>query len=346
MPEAEAAVVWFDQIGISDRPVAGGKGASLGEMTGAGVAVPPGFVVTTHAFERFLETLEQQAPVRGAVEALNPADLAAVTTQSESLRRRVIDGAMPNEIDQAIRGALARLGDAPVAVRSSATTEDAVDASFAGLQDSFLWVLTADQAIARVRECWGSLYSTESITYRRERALPESGVAMGVVVQQMVDARAAGVMFTRSPTTGDKSVITIEGAWGLGSSVVSGEVTPDRWVVGKVTGEISVRDISAKHVRHSPSAQGGIDEIETDPYERTAPCLSDPELLALRELGRKVERHYGRAQDIEWALDRSGRILLLQSRPETVWSVKDAAPVKAPEADPLKHVMSIFGGRR
>jgi pyruvate,water dikinase len=255
---------------------------------------------------------------------------------------------MPAEVEQAIRAAHAELSPngEPVAVRSSATTEDAEDASFAGLQDTFLWVLGADQMVARVRECWGSLYSVESMTYRRKQDFPEEGVAMAVVVQRMVEARCAGVMFTRSPLTGDKSVITIEGAWGLGSAVVSGEVTPDRWVLGKITGEISVRDISDKHARQVPAPSGGIQEVENEADMRKAPCLTDNQLLALREVGRRIERHYGKPQDIEWALDHDGNVLLLQSRPETVWSAKDAAPIAPVAANPLSHVMNIFGGRK
>jgi pyruvate,water dikinase len=350
MSDSSKPIAWFGEVGIHDRPTVGGKGGSLGELTqigsGAGIDVPPGFVVTTHAFEQFLDALEASAPVRARVESVDPGDLGAVTKLSEQLRRRVVEEAMPPEIEQAILAAYADLGADTVAVRSSATTEDAEDASFAGLQDTFLWVPGAAETVARVRECWGSLYSTESITYRRRQAFPEESVAMAVVVQQMVDARTAGVMFTRSPTSGDKSVITIEGAWGLGSAVVSGEVTPDRWVVGKITGEISVRDISHKHAKQVPAPQGGIVEIELEAAEADAPCLSDEDLQALRDVGRKIERHYGRPQDIEWAVDKEGRILLLQSRPETVWSAKEAAPIAAPLGDPLKHVMNIFGGRR
>ena len=169
---------------------------------------------------------------------------------------------------------------------------------------------------------------------------------MAVVVQQMVDARTAGVMFTRSPLTGDRSVITIEGTWGLGSAVVSGEVTPDRFVIAKITGEISVRDISDKHIQHVPAAGGGVEEIEMAEDLRREPCLSDAEISELKEIARKVERHYGRPQDIEWAIDRDGKIFLLQSRPETVWSSKEAIPVAKPAENPLTHVMNIFGGRR
>ena len=342
---------WFADVGLANRPTVGGKGGSLGELTKAGIAVPPGFVVRTGAFERFLQALEAQAPMRARVEALDPDDLAAVTACSAELRARIEKSALPADVEAEIRAAHAALGhelaEGPVAVRSSATTEDAEDASFAGLQDTFLWVIGPEEVLAKVRTCWASLYSTESMTYRLKQRLPEAGVAMAVVIQRMVDARTAGVMFTRSPTTGDRSVMTIEGAWGLGSSVVGGEVTPDRWVVGKITGEISVRDISDKHVQHLPKAGGGVEEVDTPEERRREPCMSDEELAALKDIGRKVERHYGRPQDIEWAVDRgSGKILLLQSRPETVWSSKDAAPVAKAAPDPMLHVMSIFGGRR
>jgi pyruvate,water dikinase len=198
----------------------------------------------------------------------------------------------------------------------------------------------------QLRNCWASLYSVPSIAYRRKHGLPEAGVAMAVVVQQMVDARTAGVMFTRSPTSGDRSVIVIEGAWGLGSAVVSGEVTPDRFVVGKITGEISVREIRDKHIQHVPLVAGGTAEVETPAQMREVPCISDAELMALRDVGRRIEKHYGRPQDIEWAIDRQDCVRILQSRPETVWSTKEAAPVAVPKDNPLHHIMSVFGGKR
>jgi pyruvate, water dikinase len=340
---------WFADIGLQDRPSVGGKGGSLGELQRAGIAVPPGFVVRTGAFERFIRGLEKASPVRSRIEALDPDDLGAVTARCAEVRARVEAAQLPNEVLEEISAAHAALCErdnpAPVAVRSSATTEDAIDASFAGLQDTYLWVTDLAQTLQRVRSCWASLYSLESVTYRRRKALPEDGVAMAVVVQRMVNARTAGVMFTRSPVTGDRSVITIEGAWGLGSAVVGGEVTPDRWVLGKITGEISVREISEKLIRHVPAAGGGIESVPVPQELRNAPCLSDAELQALRGIGRNVERHYGRPQDIEWAVEGE-QILLLQSRPETVWSAKEVAPVARPAADPLAHVMSIFGGRR
>lgn len=347
---ASPYIGWFAQLGLDDRPSVGGKGASLGALTVAGISVPPGFVVRTAAFEEFIGALERDAPLRGCVEALHAADLEGIETLSAELCARVEAAPLPAGLREALRGAHAELcaanADAPVAVRSSATTEDAEDASFAGLQDTYLWVMGAEEVERQVRACWASLYCVPSIAYRRRHGLPEAGVAMAVVVQQMVDARCAGVMFTRSPTTGDRSVIVIEGAWGLGSAVVSGEVTPDRFVMGKITGEVSVRDIRDKHVRHVPLPTGGTQEQETPGELREAPCLTDVQLEQLRAIGRRIEKHYGRPQDIEWAFDQQGQLRVLQSRPETVWSAREAAPVAAAKENPLHHLMSVFGGQR
>jgi pyruvate,water dikinase len=349
VPSSEI-IGWFADIGLSDRPTVGGKGGSLGELTRANIPVPPGFVVRTAAFERFLSALEKDEPIRATVEALDSHELDKILALSQHLRARLEGARMPDDLNSEILAAHTELcgegNNPPLAVRSSATTEDAADASFAGLQDTYLWTIGARATLRYVRSCWASLYSAASITYRRKRELPENSVAMAVVVQAMVNAQKAGVMFTRSPLTGDRSVITIEGAWGLGSSVVSGEVTPDRFVIGKITGEISVREISDKHVQHVPAAGGGVGEAETPEELRKVPCLSDAEITALRDIARKVERHYGRPQDIEWAIDYAGEIRLLQSRPETVWSSKERGPVAKPVENPLQHVMKIFGGRR
>jgi pyruvate,water dikinase len=329
----------------------GGKGGSLGELHRAGINVPPGFVVRTEAFEGCVDALERRSPVRARVEGLGAHELQVTAAVSRELRTRIEDAPLPAELQQEIRDAYERLGESgpppAVAVRSSATTEDSADASFAGLQDTYLWVTQADAVMRKIQSCWASLYSPESLSYRRRLGIAESTVAMAVVVQTMVDARTAGVMFTRSPMSGDRSVITIEAAWGLGSALVSGEVTPDRWVVAKITGEISVRDISDKALRHAQSPAGGVEELAVEQSLRREPCLSDEELASLRAIGRQIERHYGRPQDIEWAIDRHTReIMLLQSRPETVWSNKDNQTVATRVSDPLLHVMNIFGGQR
>ena len=343
-------ISWFAEITLHDRPRVGGKGGSLGELARAGVAVPPGFVVCTAAFDRFLGALEKEEPIRRRVESLDEHDLNAIADVSKRVRARIESKPLPEEVRANLLTAHVELCggalDSPVAVRSSATSEDAEDASFAGLQDTYLWLAGAEATLHSVRSCWASLYSVPSIAYRRKHRLPEAGVAMAVVVQRMVNARAAGVMFTRSPLTGDRSVITIEGAWGLGSAVVSGEVTPDRFVIAKITSEISVRKISEKHIQHVPAPGGGVRESEVPHELRAAPCLRDDEIVALKDIGRGVERIYGRPQDIEWAVDHAGEIFLLQSRPETVWSAKEQTPVARPAENPLQHVMRIFGGRR
>jgi len=344
-------ISWFRDISLADRPTVGGKGGSLGELQRAGIDVPPGFVVRTSAFEDFIAELERQDPVRSRVAALAADDLEVMGAALRELRARFDTAALPADLEQQIRAAyqaLTETGHTPVvAIRSSATTEDGSDASFAGLQDTYLWVMQVDEVLRRIRHCWASLYSLESLSYRRRQRIDEATVAMAVVVQTMVDARTAGVMFTRSPISGDRSVITIEASWGLGSALVSGEVTPDRWVVAKITGEIPVRDISDKAICHAPAPGGGIEQLPVADALRREPCLADEELQALRAVGRQIERHYGRPQDIEWAIDRhTRRLMLLQSRPETVWANKELQPAATSATNPLLHVMSIFGGRQ
>jgi pyruvate,water dikinase len=284
------------------------------------------------------------------VAGLDADDLEALRRASADIQGAMLSHTLPTTLRQALREAYSKLFDggapAPVAVRSSATAEDSAEASFAGLQDTLLWILDYESLERALLQCWASLYSVPSISYRRKREMPEKDVSMAVVVQRMVDSRTAGVLFTRSPTSGDRSVIVIEGAWGLGSAVVSGEVTPDHWVVGKITGEVTVREISQKHILHAPRPEGGTQEVEVEAARRSVPCLSDAELQQLRDLGRRIERHYGCPQDIEWAFDQDGMLRVLQSRPETVWATREARPVSQAHDNPLNHVMSIFGGKR
>jgi pyruvate,water dikinase len=344
------SISWFADLGLADRPAVGGKAASLGELTRAGIAVPGGFVVRTEAFEQFITVVEGSNAIRSSVATVDAEDLHAIQQCSARIQGAILAHGLPQPLRTALHAAHARLladtGEGPVAVRSSATAEDSADASFAGLQDTLLWVTGTDALERALLQCWASLYSVPSISYRRRRSMAENEVAMAVVVQKMVDARKAGVLFTRSPTTGDRSVVVIEGAWGLGSAVVSGEVTPDRFVVAKITGEITVRDIRDKHRMHVPHASGGTRDIDTPEDLRNEPCLTDAEIGALREAGRRIERHYGSAQDIEWAFDQNGALHILQSRPETVWAARDAAPVACARTNPLEHVMSVFGGKR
>jgi pyruvate,water dikinase len=340
----------FDKLSIGDVPIAGGKGASLGELTRAGAHVPPGHVVTTSAYHRVIDVLDADGSLRHAIGELDPADADAVGAATAGIRAMIEAAPLPADVEQAIRDAYARIpGPGPevaVAVRSSATSEDGANASFAGLQDTFLWIIGADGVVGHVRRCWSSLYSVESVTYRLQRGIGEDGLAMAVVVQQMVPARSSGVMFTRSPLTGDRSVVFVEASWGLGSAVVSGEVTPDNWMVNKITGEVVRSTISTKVRRHRPDpvARRVVDE-DVPAQLRTVPAVSPDELRALVDVGRAVERHYGSAQDIEWAISEGGDLFLLQSRPETVWSGREAGPVAAPAAHPFDHVVAMLAGR-
>ena len=339
-------VRWFAGIGLADRTLVGGKGASLGELTGAGIRVPPGFVVTTEAFEAALAAIDPDAAIRAQIEHLDPADLARMSAAADTIRERFVSAVLPAAITAAVSAAYQVLaGPAlPVAVRSSATSEDSDDASFAGLQDTHLCVQGTDAVLRSLRACWASLYGRESVSYRLRLGLPERQVAMGVVVQRMLVSRASGVMFTRSPVTGDRSVIAIEAGFGLGSAIVSGEVTPDKYVVNKVTGEIVQRTLSAKALRHVAASDGGVRVEALGDSEQRLPALSDHEVRELAALGKQVERHCGTPQDIEWAIapDEQGteRIHLLQSRPETVWSRRELPPVAQPAARAYDHVLA------
>jgi pyruvate,water dikinase len=340
---------WFAELSLDDRDSVGGKGASLGELTRAGIRVPPGFVVLTTANDAFMKTADPDDEIVGMISALDKDDAAAIDRCSETIRNRLRAADIPSDVVDAIRTGYAVIGeenmDRPVAVRSSATCEDSEDASFAGLQDTYLWTIGADDLVDRVRDCWASLYNTESVAYRLRLGIPESQLSMAVVVQEMIDAECAGVMFTRSPTTGDRSVVLIEGSWGLGSCIVNGEVTPDRFVVNKVTGEITTRDVSAKAVEHRPDPNGsGTVEQDVDSERQSVSCLDDERIKALWQTARAVERHYGVPQDIEWAFsrDRAQPLYLLQSRPETVWANRESAPAAKPTARAFDHVLTAL----
>jgi pyruvate,water dikinase len=227
------------------------------------------------------------------------------------------------------------LGAPAVAVRSSAVGEDSAEATFAGLQDTYLWVRGADRVRAAVRDCWASLENPEAVSYRERMGGPPP--AMGVTVQTMVDAAVAGVMFTCNPVSRDPSTVAINASWGLGLAVVGGEVTPDEFRLSKVTGELLHRTIGPKEVQYV----AGAERVEVPPERREVACLDDEQLAALVDLARRVERHFGSHQDVEWAIDAEGELHLLQSRPVTT-----AAPKReAGSGSAMDLVMKTFGGR-
>ncbi|PZG22520.1 PEP/pyruvate-binding domain-containing protein [Nonomuraea aridisoli] len=274
----------------------GGKAANLGELTKAGLPVPPGRVLTTQAYRRIAHGLETSGD-----------DLAA------RARRHLLEAPVPPDVRDAIVAAYASLGDdVPVAVRSSATAEDLPFASFAGQQDTFLNVVGEQAVVEAVRRCWASLWTDRAVAYRESNGIDHASVSLAVVLQVMVDASVAGVMFTANPVTGRRREIVIDASPGLGEAVVSGAVNPDRFVV--FDGRILERRAGDKRVAVRPLPAGGTERVET---AVSGLCLTDGQVRELAALGARVEEHYGAPQDTEWALDRDGRFLLTQARPIT-----------------------------
>lgn len=289
-------ILFFEAIGGADAPQVGGKGFSLGQMAAAGLPVPAGFVVTTQAYQRLAK---------------------------QGIRS---DGDFCHELEDAYRS----LGDGPVAVRSSATAEDAADTSFAGQQETILGVEGIQALFDAVERCWRSLHTERAAAYRARQGIDESQIAMAVVVQRLVAAEAAGVLFTRDPLDADGTRMLAEASWGLGEAVVSGRVTPDRFHLDAATGAVLDRRLGAKHLRIT--ARG---EEPVPPEMQREFCLSDEALSQLAELGRKVEAFYGDPRDIEWAL-AGGAFHLLQARPITVATAAEREAVRTEILGELK----------
>jgi pyruvate, water dikinase len=323
-------IAWFDRHDPALEPVLGGKNTSLGIMTMAGLPVPPGFAVTAAAYRRSLTDTGVDADLGRMVSELDVDDSAALGRVATEARETITGTPLPQWLVEQIDAAYATLSercdraDLPVAVRSSATCEDQPDASFAGEHDTYLWVRSAESVREHLLRCWASLYTERAICYRRQMKYGEDGAAMSVGVQQMVMPRTSGVAFTLNPLNGDRSQVAIDASWGLGEAVVSGSVTPDNFLVDKVMGDITSRVISDKTVEHVLDDGDHVVEREVEEERRTTPSLSDDEVRAVAALARRAERHYGKPQDVEWAIDpllpADASVVLLQSRPETVWS--------------------------
>ncbi len=339
-----ALILWFDEVGSGDAPLVGGKNANLGELTRAGIPVPPGFAVTAYAYKKFItETGIAEKIYKTIRETVSGRRSPKSYEEASRKVRSLIEATEPPEevvkaIKEAYRKLCERVGkEVFVAVRSSATAEDLAEASFAGQQETYLNVKGEDEVVKKVLKCWSSLFTPRAIFYREQKGFRHEDVLISVGVQMMVDAKSAGVMFTLNPVTGDRSQIVIESSWGLGESVVSGSVTPDEFIVDKETLKIIERRISEKTVeRIRDPRTGEVVEVEVPPERRRAPSLTDEEVVRLAELGKLIEAHYGRPQDIEWAIDKNlpfpDNVFILQSRPETVWSVRKAEePVKRRE---------------
>jgi pyruvate, water dikinase len=348
-----AHIVWFDRYDRDlHKPFVGGKNASLGEMMMAELPVPPGFAITTNAYGQMWSDAALVADINEMLRGIDHADYAANRATADRIRARIEAAPVSDEVVNDIADAYEALcrhcdvDDVPVAVRSSATAEDLPDASFAGQQDTFLWICGTDNVVLNVQRCWSSLFTDRAIAYRHSMGYLHESIAMSVAVQKMVDPIAAGVAFTLNPTNGDRSQVAIDAAWGLGESVVSGEVTPDNFLVDKVLREVVKREISDKAIEYRVGDDGVVDKVDVDSERRTASSVTDEQLIGIAMLARRAEKHYGCPQDVEWAIDRhlpeGENIVMLQSRPETVWSQKPTAPISKSSGDALSSIVSTL----
>jgi pyruvate, water dikinase len=344
-------VAWLDDAPAGDPELVGGKAAGLSRLGRSGLPVPPGFAVTTGAYRAFARQPQVSQRLAAIVAHAN-GDADGV---ADAILELFEAAPLPPRVERAVREAYGELASreagtsAPVvAVRSSATAEDLAEASFAGQQRTYLGVRGTSSLLEKVTACWASLFTNATLAYRSRAGVEEAGLAMGVVIQVLVDARAAGVLFTLNPANGDRSEVVIEGAPGLGESVVGGEITPDRWFVDKVTLDVRRRAIADKPFacRANP-ATGEVSKVALEAGARREPSLSEREIVELARLGKRLEAlAEGVPQDVEWAIRGAGdesELLLLQCRPETVWSRKAKAPRVRPAGSVLDHIAHRLG---
>ncbi len=312
----------FEDLSKDDLGIAGGKGANLGELTQAGIPVPPGFVVTSKTYDKFMRDTGIFSKVMDILDQVDINNTKELQEAAEEIKAIIIETPIPDGISTYITEAYNQLSErvgeedgADVAIRSSATAEDLPEASFAGQQDTFLHVQGLDNVIEYVRKCWASLFEARAIFYREENNFEHSKVYIAVVVQKMAFADKAGVMFTVNPSTGEE-IALIEGSWGLGEAVVSGDVTPDNYQVDKKNNEIVNVTISDKKVMYTNDEDGTSVKIEVPEEKRKERVLSDDELIQLTEMGKTVQAHYGEPMDTEWAFEKD-MLFLLQARPIT-----------------------------
>jgi len=325
-------VVHFAEASPADHSRLGGKCAGLATLISAGAVVPTGFAVTTHAYTDMLEAHALHGEIAKRAHRIVAEDVGGQAAIAREIRELITAPPIPAEIAEAVRSgyrALCRQRSEgmPVAVRSSGTAEDLPDASFAGQGDTYLWVVGEDAVLDRVKHCWASLFTARAISYRAKQGLGHLDLAMAVGIQNMVNACAAGVAMSLDPSNGDRSKIVIESTWGLGEPLVSGQITPDSFVLDKVLLEPVKRAIAPKlqELVADPAARRTVMR-EVAPARQKEPSLTDKQLRAVAQAVKAVEKALGAPQDVEWAIDAERRedegVVLLQSRPETVWSTK------------------------
>jgi phenol phosphorylase subunit beta len=344
-------VCWFEDCRKDSVPLVGGKCASLGELINAGVRVPPGFALTTEGSRRFMAEAGIDREVQLLLAGVDAQDIEALEKISVQIRAVIEAQPFSMEIEDLVAECYRKLAlrccmpAVPVAVRSSATMEDLVGASFAGQQDTYLWIRGVDDLLHHMRRCISSLFTGRAIAYRSNKGFGADQVAISVGVQKMANSYTAGVMFTIHPANGDRSVIVIDSNFGFGESVVSGEVTPDHFVVNKITLDIIDRTISQKQLLYTVDPRTQTSQAFEVPFERQkVQSLIDDEITELAWMGKQIEKHYGRPMDIEWALDKDlpagGNIFILQARPETVWSEKTQRAAVSPGGSAMDYILS------
>ena len=358
MDSAKPIVCWFEEVNKDSVALVGGKCSSLGELINAGVRVPPGFALTTHGYAQFMRDAGIQSEVNALLKGLDHQDMDKLEEASRIIREMIESRPISIELEDQIAEAYRKLSvrscipAVPVAVRSSATAEDLPGASFAGQQDTYLWIRGVDSVMHHVRRCISSLYTGRAIAYRMKMGFPHEQVAISVGIQKMANSLTAGVMFTIHPTNGDRSVIVIDSNFGFGESVVSGEVTPDHFVVNKVALDIMERTISTKTVCYTVDFKEQKSVALEVPFERqNIQSIVDDEITELAWMGKQIEKHYGRPMDIEWAIDKDlpagGNIFILQARPETIWAEKASTPASGGAMSAMDFIVSsLIAGKK
>ena len=309
-------VLSFQEIDQTQVAAVGGKGAHLGELSRIeGLRVPDGFCVTTDAFQRIMAKAPSIDDQLDQLSRLKPDDLEAIRALSAEIRGTLEEIAIPDDLAAAITRPLVQLGEqAAYAVRSSATAEDLPTSSFAGQQDTYLNVVGPVAILQHVSRCWASLFTERAVTYRLRNGLDQRKVHMAVVVQRMVFSQVAGILFTADPVTGNRKIASVEASFGLGEALVSGMVNADVYKVRD--GEIVAKTIATKQLAIYAAPTGGTQEQAIEPERQEQPALTDAQVVRLAQLGRRIEAHFGRPQDIEWCLDDDG-FQIVQSRPIT-----------------------------
>lgn len=314
---SEKYCLWFQEVGRNDVPLAGGKGANLGDMAQANLPIPPGFVISASAYRRQVEHAELDTKIDDLLLDLDRSVCDQLQAVELQIRELFVDLPISKGLEDSILEHYRELGEnVPVAVRSSATAEDLAGASFAGQQETLLNLVGEEALLDAVRRCWSSLYTAQAIFYRSQRGFDDRQVFMGVVVQKMVNCEKSGVSFTVDPVLRNHYQMVIESVWGLGEGIVSGQITPDHYKLDRETYEIIFEFVPDKEIMYAQNSTSGVKVQPVDVDNVSARVLTDDELRQLVDLGNQIEEHFGCPQDIEWGIE-DGTIYLLQSRPIT-----------------------------